>query len=72
MSTPVSTQTVSTQTSQILIPDPAGPVALFPLRPGGPLRFRQLTPAEIADWDDHCRAVRENPYDCEALIWEAA
>lgn len=35
----------------LIVPDETGPIALFPLRPGGPLRFRELTTRERWLWE---------------------
>ena len=45
------------QIGRMLRPDPAGDILLFPLRPEGPLRYRELTAYEAWEWHQQCEVV---------------
>ena len=45
------------QAGRVLVADPAGDILLFPLRPEGPLRFREVSPLEKWLWLRQCEVV---------------
>ncbi len=49
----------------LIVPDDTGPIELFPLRPGGPLRFRELTAREHWLW------LQKSSMICGGGFWTA-